>query len=98
MVSNILIVLCGNRSAKQVLTPAPCILNFKFVSLMSISWHAAKREYFLVRMAPAIIKALKKWSAGELGSINGQIEYIILGSLRKKVRIPKHQPIDEDYA
>ncbi len=56
----------------------------------------AKRDSFLVRMDPAIIKALKKWSADELRSINGQIEYVIREALRKEGRLPKPKPIDEE--
>lgn len=48
----------------------------------------AKRDSFLVRMDPAIIKALKKWASDELRSVNGQIEYIIREALRKEGRLP----------
>ena len=44
---------------------------------------------FLVRMDPAIIKALKQWAADELRSVNGQVEYVIRDALRKEGRLPK---------
>lgn len=49
----------------------------------------AKRDSFLVRMDPAIIKALKQWAADELRSVNGQVEYVIRDALRKEGRLPK---------
>ena len=49
----------------------------------------AKRDAFLVRMDPAIIKALKQWAADELRSVNGQMEYLIRDALRKEGRLPK---------
>ena len=49
----------------------------------------AKRDSFLVRMAPAIIKALKQWAADELRSVSGQVEYVIRDALRKEGRLPK---------
>lgn len=49
----------------------------------------AKRDSFLVRMDPVIIKALKQWAADELRSVNGQVEYVIRDALRKEGRLPK---------
>lgn len=49
----------------------------------------AKRDSFLVRMDPAIIKALKQWAADELRSVSGQVEYVIRDALRKEGRLPK---------
>ncbi|MBH56205.1 MAG: Arc family DNA binding domain-containing protein [Planctomycetaceae bacterium] len=55
----------------------------------------AKRDSFLVRMDPAIIKALKQWAADELRSVNGQVEYVIRDALRKEGRLPKPKPSED---
>ena len=55
----------------------------------------AKRDSFLVRMDPAIIKALKQWAADELRSVNGQVEYVIRDALRKEGRLPKPKSSQE---
>ncbi len=55
----------------------------------------AKRDAFLVRMDPAIIKALKQWAADELRSVNGQMEYLIRDALRKEGRLPKPKSSQE---
>ena len=56
----------------------------------------AKRDYFLVRMDPAIINSLKKWAADELRSVNGQIEYVIRDVLRKEAPLPEPTPENDE--
>ena len=58
----------------------------------------AKRDAFLVRMDPAIIKALKQWAADELRSVNGQVEYVIRDALRKEGRLPKPKSSEDTSA
>lgn len=58
----------------------------------------AKRDSFLVRMDPAIIKALKQWAADELRSVNGQVEYVIRDALRKEGRLPKPKSSEDTSA
>ena len=58
----------------------------------------AKRDSFLVRMHPAIIKALKQWAADELRSVNGQVEYVIRDALRKEGRLPKPKSSEDTNA
>ncbi|MEL0096367.1 MAG: Arc family DNA-binding protein [Planctomycetaceae bacterium] len=58
----------------------------------------AKRDSFLVRMDPAIIKALKQWAADELRSVNGQVEYVIRDALRKEGRLPKPKSSEDTNA
>ena len=47
----------------------------------------SKKKSFVLRLSPAHYKALEKWAADEFRSINGQLEYIINDSLKKKGRI-----------
>ena len=56
----------------------------------------AKRDSFLVRTAPAIINFLKKWTADELRSVNGQIEYVIRDVLRKEAPLPEPKPENDE--
>lgn len=49
----------------------------------------AKRDTFLLRVDPKVLAALRKWSDDELRSVNGQIEYILLKSLREAGRLTK---------
>ena len=38
---------------------------------------AAERKPFLLRVDPALLEALTKWSQDELRSLNGQIEFLL---------------------
>jgi hypothetical protein len=42
------------------------------------------RKAFLLRMDPALYEALEQWAQQELRSLNGQIEYILKESVRKR--------------
>ena len=37
----------------------------------------AKRKAFPLRLNPRLYRVLQKWSADELRSVNGQIEYLL---------------------
>ncbi len=49
----------------------------------------AERKTFLLRLDPAVHKALSRWAADELRSINAQTEVIIREALRKAGRLPR---------
>ncbi|MEM7482861.1 MAG: hypothetical protein AAF481_16935 [Acidobacteriota bacterium] len=49
----------------------------------------AKRKAFPLRIDPRIYEALKKWSADELRSVNGQIEFLLLNALKRAGRWKK---------
>ena len=38
---------------------------------------AEERKSFLLRLPPELWKEIEKWSADELRSVNGQIEYLL---------------------
>ena len=48
----------------------------------------AKRDSFLLRVDPAILEAVRKWSDDEMRSINGQIEFLLRQSLLQSGRLP----------
>lgn len=41
----------------------------------------AKRDTFLLRLDPAVLDALRRWSEDELRSVNGQIEFLLRRAL-----------------
>jgi hypothetical protein len=47
-----------------------------------------ERKPFLLRVDPALLDALQKWSADELRSLNGQIEFILRRALQDAGRAP----------
>lgn len=49
----------------------------------------AKRDSFLIRLSPATLDALRRWSDDEFRSINSQIEMILQKALRDSGRLNK---------
>ena len=43
-----------------------------------------ERKQFLLRIDPELWKELEKWSADELRSVNGQIEYLLRQAVRER--------------
>ena len=60
----------------------------------------AKRDTFLLRIDPAILEGLRRWSEDELRSMNGQIEYLLrralLESGRMKPNSSQQPPAGDD--
>lgn len=54
----------------------------------------AARKAFLLRTDPQVLAALRRWSADELRSVNGQIEYLLRKALRQAGRLP--EPVRSD--
>jgi hypothetical protein len=50
-----------------------------------------ERKSFLLRMDPALYRALESWAAQELRSLNGQIEYILKEAVAKRRREQREQ-------
>ena len=48
----------------------------------------AERKPFLLRVDPAVLDAMQKWSADDLRSLNAQIEYVLRDALQRAGRIP----------
>ena len=49
----------------------------------------AKRKSFPLRIDPALHRALERWAADELRSVNGQIEYLLRQALARAGRAPR---------
>lgn len=43
----------------------------------------AKKKAFALRLDPAVLESVEKWSADEFRSTNGQIEWIITRALKE---------------
>jgi hypothetical protein len=63
----------------------------------------ATREAFLLRLDPKVMASLKRWSADELRSINGQIEFLLRQALIQAGRLSPNdlndsspEPVPED--
>ena len=50
---------------------------------------ADERKSFLLRIDPDLWKELEKWSADELRSVNGQIEYLLRQAVAKRKKESK---------
>ena len=49
----------------------------------------AKKKAFALRVNEDMLKAIEKWSADEFRSTNGQIEWMLMKSLKDAKREPK---------
>jgi len=49
----------------------------------------AKKKAFALRINEDMIKAIEKWASDEFRSTNGQIEWMLMQSLKKAQREPK---------
>ena len=46
----------------------------------------AKKKAFALRLDPKVLQQVEKWAADEFRSTNGQLEWIIVNSLKKAGR------------
>jgi hypothetical protein len=46
-----------------------------------------ERKAFLLRLDPATYDALQRWAAGDLRSLNAQIEYLLRRALKESGRL-----------
>ena len=44
----------------------------------------AEKKSFLLRLSPELWEELNRWARDELRSVNGQIEYVLRESVRKR--------------
>jgi len=51
--------------------------------------HMAQKKAYPLRVNEDLWKAMRRWSADELRSVNAQIEYVLRDALRKAGRLPK---------
>lgn len=58
----------------------------------------AKKKAFALRINEDMLKAIEKWAADEFRSTNGQIEWMLMQSLRTNKREPKSKPNTNESA
>ena len=58
----------------------------------------AKKKAFALRINEDMLKAIEKWAADEFRSTNGQIEWMLMQSLKTNKRHPKSKPNSNESA
>jgi hypothetical protein len=56
----------------------------------------SEKKRFLLRLDAELYGILEKWSADELRSVNGQIEYLLTEAARKSTRLRNVRRGDDD--
>lgn len=51
----------------------------------------AKKKAFALRLNEDMLKQIEKWAADEFRSTNGQIEWMLMQTLKQAKREPKHK-------
>lgn len=51
----------------------------------------AKKKAFALRLNEEMLNAIEKWAADEFRSTNGQIEWMLMQSLKEAKRAPKNK-------
>ncbi|HUX51902.1 MAG TPA: Arc family DNA-binding protein, partial [Spirochaetia bacterium] len=52
----------------------------------------SEKKRFLLRLDAEVYDALERWAAGELRSVNGQIEFVLREALNRTGRLQKGDP------
>ena len=68
MVSNLLVVLCGDREAQPVVNTGTLYYVSRFTT-GRMGWEMAERKPFLLRLDPAMFQALQRWADADLRSL-----------------------------
>jgi len=55
----------------------------------------SKKKAFALRLNEDMLKAIEKWAADEFRSTNGQIEWMLMQSLKQAKRTPKKKESDD---
>jgi hypothetical protein len=55
----------------------------------------AERKAFPLRLDPVLYDALQRWAAGDLRSLNAQIEFLLRRALKESGRLPVDQDASE---
>ena len=58
----------------------------------------SKKKAFALRVNEDMLKAIEKWAADEFRSTNGQIEWMLMQSLKANKRTPKTKSKDDESA
>ena len=52
----------------------------------------SEKKRFLLRLDPAVHRAIEKWAADDLRSVNAQIEFLLKSALSRAGRAPLREP------
>ncbi|MCX5762531.1 MAG: hypothetical protein NTW72_13695 [Gemmatimonadetes bacterium] len=52
------------------------------------------RKPFLLRVDDQLLAAIQRWSADDMRSLNGQIEYLLRDALKRAGRLPKRALVE----
>jgi len=55
----------------------------------------AERKAFPLRLDPAVYDALQRWAAGDLRSLNAQIEFLLRRALKESGRLTADEELSE---
>jgi hypothetical protein len=55
----------------------------------------AKKKAFALRINEDMLKAIEKWASDEFRSTNGQIEWMLMQTLKDAKRNPKKNNVDD---
>ena len=80
MVSNLLVVLCGDRRASRSSTPGRSTRATASPEAAGCRHRVRRRrerKAVLLRLDPEVHEALARWAADDLRSINAQIEWLL---------------------
>ena len=58
----------------------------------------ADRKAFPLRLDPAVYDALQRWAAGDLRSLNAQIEFLLRRALKESGRLSVDEDLSETTA
>lgn len=56
----------------------------------------SKKKAFALRLNEDMLKAVEKWASDEFRSTNGQIEWMLMKSLKEAKRAPKKKDVSDE--
>ena len=75
MVSNLLVVLCGNQTHSQSLIRKP---------VLKMAEKDNKKKQVPLRLSAKLYDAIAAWAEDDFRSVNGQIEYLLTECVRQR--------------
>lgn len=84
MVSNLLVVLCGNHDAQPSSIPEACIKQEGFLM------NEKQKKQVPLRLSPKLYNAIAAWAEDDFRSVNGQIEYLLTECVRQRKKNGKY--------
>lgn len=58
----------------------------------------AEKKRFLFRVDPRVYRAVEKWAADDLRSVNAQIEFLLKEALLRAGRLPRQEREESENA